>query len=199
MLTAAVGDLHGAGAEGEALELVLGLGHRADGVEQVLGLDPPDVGVGEVPLVGGVALVPLGSTRWYVRELQMSRTSALRSYFDVGEPLAQLFEQLGVRRGVADAEVVDRLDDPRADEVGPDAVGERRGEPGVLRRGEPLGQDDAAVLAGDVGRLAAEELRLHHRAADGVVDLAAAGVEDDRLAVVLALLAADLREEGGEP
>ena len=48
------------------------------------------------------------------------------------------------------------------------------------------------------GVVAAEELRLHHPAADRVVDLAAARVEDDRLAIVLALLAADLREEGGE-
>ncbi len=38
---------------------------------------------------------------------------------------------------------------------------------GFSRRGEPLGQDFAAVLAGDVGRRAAEELGRHHAAADG--------------------------------
>ena len=45
----------GSGTEREAGELVLGLGDGADRVEQVLGLDPPQIGVGEVPLVGRVA------------------------------------------------------------------------------------------------------------------------------------------------
>ena len=50
----------------------------------------------------------------------------------------------------------------------------------------------------DVGRLAAQELGRHHPAADRVVDLAAARIEDDRLAVVFTLLAADLGEERRE-
>ena len=56
----AVGDLHGPGPDRQAVELVLGVGDGADRVEQVLGLDPADQGMGEVPLVARVALVALG-------------------------------------------------------------------------------------------------------------------------------------------
>ena len=48
------------------------------------------------------------------------------------------------------------------------------------------------------GDVAAEELGRHRAAGDRVGDLAAAAVEDDDLARVLGLLAADLGEEGGE-
>ena len=82
--------------------------------------------------------------------------------------------------------------------MGPDDVGQVGGEVRIVRRGQPLGQHLAAILAGNVGLGSAEELRLHHPAADGVCHLAAAAVEDDHLARIVGPLAADLREEGGE-
>ena len=82
--------------------------------------------------------------------------------------------------------------------MGPDAVGDAGGEEGIVRRGEPLGQHLAAVAAGAVGQRAAEELRRHHPAADRMVHLAAAAVEDDRLAVVFPLLAADLAKKAAK-
>ena len=69
---------------------------------------------------------------------------------------------------------------------------------GLSARGQPFGQHLAAVLALDVGRGAAQELRRHRLPGHRVRHLAAAGVEDDRLAIVLALLAADLGEERRE-
>ena len=88
---------------------------------------------------------------------------------------------------------------PDAEEVGPDAIGDAGGEAGILGRGQPFGQHDAAILA--VARRASappRNLGAITPAADRMLHLAAAGVEDDRLAIVLALLAADLGEEGGE-
>ena len=98
----------------------------------------------------------------------MSRTSFLKSYLYSVNCLPSSSSSSGFDGRVADADVVDRLDDADAEEVGPDEVGEVRGEVRVLRRGEPVGQHHAAVLAGHVGRVAAEELRRHRPAADRV-------------------------------
>ena len=75
----AVGDLHGPRAQRQAAELVLRLGHLADAVEQHLGPDAADAAVGEVPLVGLVDLVRAASCAGRRCELQMSRTSCLKS------------------------------------------------------------------------------------------------------------------------
>ena len=128
----------------------------------------------------------------------MSRTRALRLYFVSVKCLPRASSSSGLEAGLLTRKSSTCSTMPDAQEVGPDPVGERGGEPRVLGRGQPLGQHDAAVLARDVGRLAAQELGRHDPAADGVVHLAAARVEDDRLAIVLALLAADLGEERRE-
>ncbi len=73
-----------------------------------------------------------------------------------------------------------------------------RGEVRVIRRGDPVGEHLAAVLAFAVRRLAAEEFRRDDAVAHGVLGFAAAAVEDDRLARIFAGLAADLGEEGDE-
>ena len=106
--------------------------------------------------------------------------------------LAQSLKQFRVAGRVADADVVDGLDDPPAEELRPDAVGDVGGKVGVVRRGEPLGHDQAAVLALHVRLVAAEELGRHHAAADRMRHFAAARVEHDGFAVVFALLASDL-------
>ena len=81
-------------------------------VEQVLGLDPADQGVGEVPLVARVALVALGRPLIGPRVADVAH-QRLEVVLGVGEVLAQGLEQLGVGGRVADPEVVDRLDDAR--------------------------------------------------------------------------------------
>lgn len=55
----ATGDLHGVGSRVEAAELVLGLGHLADDVEQALGLDATQVGVCEVLFFSSLELLSL--------------------------------------------------------------------------------------------------------------------------------------------
>ena len=60
--------------------------------------------------------------------------------------------------------VVDRLVEAFADQFGPDAVDQRLGEPGVGRRGHPVGQDRPALQVGLTGLVFApgdEEPRLH--------------------------------------
>ncbi len=69
---------------------------------------------------------------------------------------------------------------------------------GLSGEASHLASTSRRSLPADVGRRAAQELGRHRAAADGMLHFAAAAVEDDRLAIVFALLAADLREEGGE-
>jgi hypothetical protein len=61
-----------------------------------------------------------------------------------------------------------------------------------------FGQRFAAIAARQIGFDTSEELRLHRATADQMADFAATAVEDDRFSIILALLAADLREERGE-
>ena len=57
------------------------------------------------------------------------------------ELLGQQVEQLGVRRRVVVPHVIDRIDDPGAEEPGPDAIDRRPGEVRVVGRGHPVGQE----------------------------------------------------------
>ena len=78
----AVGDLHGAGTDREPLELILRFGDEADRVEQVLRLDAPRR-LACAKFRSSLVLLSLRCVvRWYVRELQISRTRLFRSYFD---------------------------------------------------------------------------------------------------------------------
>ena len=128
----------------------------------------------------------------------MSRTSLFEVVIVFGELGRQRVQQFRVDRRIADAHVVHFVDDAAAEEVGPDDVGQIRGEVRVLGRCQPLGHHLAAILAAHIGHVAAEKLRRHDAAVDGCLHLAAAAVEDDRLARILALFAADLRKERGE-
>ena len=192
-----VGNLHRPCAQRQAAKLVLRFRHLRDAVAEHLGLDPPHAGVGEVPLVAFVAGVGLRRPLIGLREADIAH-QPLEVVLVLDQLAAKLLVKLGIDRRIADANVVDRLDDADAEEVGPDAIGHAGGEEGIVGRGQPVGQHLAAVLAVAIGLRPAEEFRFHHAAADGMVHLAAAAIEDDRLAIVFALLAADLAEEGGE-
>ena len=154
--------------------------------------------MGEVQLVGLVAGVPCGRSL-----IGAGRTDVSHQPFEVVTVLDQLFaqrlEQLGIAGRIAHPHVVDRFYDADPEEVGPNSIGHAGGEERVFRRREPLGQHPAAVLAGHVGLLAAEELRLDVCIAYRVLHAAGAPVVDDRLPVVLARLAAYLAEERGKP
>ena len=112
----------------------------------------------------------------------------------------QAVEQLVVARRVRVAEVVDRLDDPPADQVKPDPVDQALGEERVVGARQPGCQADAPVRC--VGRVvedrAAQGLGLHRPAGARLADVARAGGVDHLLIGQVALLAADLREERRE-
>ena len=133
----AVGNLHGPRAEGNSRELVGGLGHLADAVQHHFGGDAADVSVGEVPFVAGVGFVPLRRPLVSLRVANVPH-QAFEVVVVFHQLVAELFEQLGVAGRVADADVVHRLDDSLAEEVGPDAVGDAGGKVRVFRAGEPL-------------------------------------------------------------
>ena len=70
---------------------------------------------------------------------------------------------------------------------------------GLSGLGQPGGQADAAVGAcGSSSTGPAQRLGLHHLAGAGLADVARSGGVDDLFVGQVALLAADLREEGGE-
>ena len=79
--------------------------------------------------------------------------------------------------------------------MAPHDVGKVLGKERVLVAGQPFGEHFSAVLAGGVRRDATEELRRHIAVAHGMPHAAAAAVINYLLAVVLASLTTDLREE----
>ena len=82
--------------------------------------------------------------------------------------------------------------------MGPDEVHEILREERVVGPGQPGRHHFTPILAGQVGRVAAEKLWRDHPAADGMLHIPSAGIEDDRLTGILAGLAPDLGEEVGE-
>ena len=78
------------------------------------------------------------------------------------EFLREMFEQFGIRRRVACADVVERLDDPRAGEIAPEAVHIARGKIAVVRRSHPrrelLAPRAARLGLGGVGELGRGDL-----------------------------------------
>ena len=129
----------------------------------------------------------------------MSRTSPLRSYFESVNRLPRASaSSSGLVAGLETRKSSTGSTIPEPKKWAQTRLANEVANQGFSGEASHFGQDDPTVLAGDVGGLAAEELGLHLAVADGVVHLAAAGVEDDDLALVFGLLAADLREEGGE-
>ena len=64
------------------------------------------------------------------------------------EILAQRSQQFFVRGGIRRAQIVHRVDQSAAHEVGPDAIDDRSREHRVVPAGEPFREDDAPVLRG---------------------------------------------------
>ena len=124
---------------GDARELRDRAGHPVDGVVEDLGRQPPG---GRVRVVDLVVLVPLVR-----RDRELIRPRLADQPDDVpgveaalDELVGQVVEQLGVGRRVAGADVVERLDDPDAEEVAPEPVDVAPGEVRVVLRGQPGGQ-----------------------------------------------------------
>ena len=191
----AIGDLHGPRTERQTGELVLRLRHLSERVEHHLGALTPDPGlrkIVQIVLVRGVRL----------RGALVGRRVA--DVADKGPEIVLVFplkfhckglQQFRIRRRVADAHIVDRINDPHPEEVRPNQVRDILREVSVLRRSHPVCHHFASILAGDVGGLSSEELGRHVASTDEVLHLAAAAVIDDLLAGINPLLAPDLREE----
>src|SRR5271166_5264580 len=107
-------------------------------------------------------------------------------------------EQLVVGGWVGVAKVVHRLDDPASQQVEPDPIDQAPCEEGVFLAGEPRRQADAAVRLDVFEYRPAESLRLHHLPGAWLTDVAGMVPVDDLFARLIALLAANLGEEGGE-
>ena len=93
-------------------------------------------------------------------------------------------EQGAVARRVGGANVVDRFHDPKAHQVGPNAVAHHLGEVGIIRGGHPSGEGFARVGLGIGGlrRFAEKGLGWQNLASQGVFHLARLGREDNFLA-----------------
>ena len=122
------------------------------------------------------------------------------------EVVGQGVEQGRVARRVGGAEVVHRIDDPSAHQVGPDAVDDDFGEVRVLGRGHPVGEGLAGVGVGVVAAGAVPKSGLGGRTSpvSGCLTVPDLGREDDLLAPgdrrrEPGPLAADPGEVGGEP
>ncbi len=139
----AIGDLDGACSEGQAFEFVGRGGDHGDGIQQDLGADAADHAAGEVPRIGGIGGVGAGGK--LVGAGGADVADEFLEVVVVGDEFgSEGIEQLGVGRWVGDADVIDGIDDADAIEVGPDDIDDVAGEPFVVRRGEPIGDGDAA-------------------------------------------------------
>ena len=193
----AIGDLHRPRSQRQTGELVLGVGDRRHHVEQHLAAHPPQQRMREIPFVCDIALVCLGGELIGPGGADVS-DELLEVVLIFHKPLRELIEQLHVHRRIADADVVHIVDKPGTEEVGPDNIDEVSREITVFGRRQPGGRHLTAVLTGDIGEFAAEELGRHDPPADRMLDVAAARVKDNRFAAVLARLTADLGKEVGE-
>ena len=100
------------------------------------------------------------------------RTRLLEVVAALDERGRQTVEQLVVAGGVGVAEIIDRLDDPPAHQVEPDAVGQALGEERILPARQPGGQVDAAVGLGVIEDGSAQSLGLHQFSGARLADLA---------------------------
>src|SRR5262245_20738750 len=80
--------------------------------------------------------------------------------------------------------------------MGPNAIGNARGEEGIFRRRQPLPENLPTVLAGgNRGCRSAKELGRLAPSTNGMPHIAAAAVIDDHLAIIFARFAAHLGEK----
>src|SRR5262245_15213178 len=83
--------------------------------------------------------------------------------------------------------------------MSPNTIGNARGKEGIFRRGQPLAENFATVLAGgNRGCRSAEELGRHRPSTNRMPHIAATAVIDDHLAIVLTRFAAHLSEKRRE-
>ncbi len=134
-----VGQLGRAGAGGNPRELRDGAQNSRDRVKEHLGRQPAGDRVRVVRLVVLVPLVRLD------RKLVGPRLADQRDHVAgveaaLEELLGEVVEQRGVGGCVPRADVVDRLDDPDAEQVAPESVDVAPGEVWVVGRGDPGGQ-----------------------------------------------------------
>src|SRR5262245_61650317 len=95
------------------------------------------------------------------------------------ELLCERIEQLGVRRWVGRAHVVQRIDDSPAEEMGPVAIGDGPAEERVFRLGHPVNQLLPWIIAGcDLERRRVERLDLRRALRSLVRDGAARSDEE---------------------
>src|SRR6478609_3497999 len=93
-------------------------------------------------VIAPVILIPLiAGDRELIRPRLANRPQNVLGIEAAGdEILGQGVEQLGIRRRVAGANVVDRLDDADAEQISPQPVYVAFGEVLVVLRGNPVGQ-----------------------------------------------------------
>ena len=128
----------------------------------------------------------------------MSRTSALRSYLESVKCLPRASSSSGLEAGLLTRKSSTGSTMPTPMKWAQTRLANEVANQGFCGEASHFARTTRRSLPATSGDLAAQELRRHDPAADRVGHLAAARVEDDRLAVVLALLAADLGEERGE-
>ncbi len=102
----------------------------------------------------------------------------------LAEVFGQGFEQRRVAGRVRRTQVIDRLHDPTAHQVGPDPVDDHLGKIRVLGTGHPVGQGFAGIRVRVVGlsRLAEEGLGRQDFTAQGMLNRAPFGCEHDLFA-----------------
>jgi len=105
-----------------------------------LRIQPPDRVAGEVRRGGGI--VRSSDRRKLIRLAVEDRPVEPLEVIVPRDHLAlEAGEELRVAGEIVVAEVVGLVHDPTAEQPGPDPVGDRAGEPGVLRPDQPVGED----------------------------------------------------------
>ena len=110
-----------------------------------------------------VALLSFRSVvRWYVRELQMSRTSALRSYFEAVNRLPSSSSSSGFEAGLLTRKSSTGSTIPEPLKWAQTRLANDAANHGFLGEASHSARTTRRSLPSVVGHLAAEELRLHH-------------------------------------
>src|SRR5207245_3554459 len=123
--------------DGQTGELILRFGHLTDAVQESFRLDTAKPTAGKIARIALVALVRLAGELVRARRTDVA-DQFLEIIFVFGEFLAKLLQQLGVGSGIADANIVHRLDDALAKKVSPDNVGQVGGKIGVVGGSQPF-------------------------------------------------------------
>ena len=111
----------------------------------------------------------------------------------------EMIEQFGMRWRIADAHVVDGIDEAAAEHARPEPIGDVAREVRVVAIHHPVGKHGAAIRSlGDLCLALAEQARLRDRTVAQVAHLAVAAIPHDVLVGIEPALLADLAEERGD-